>query len=227
VKTWQKLVGLGVIAAVLIGVVGPYVYINFVKEEAPEALDISPSVAAGSVDPNVGLDGTWVVAGGSQVGYRVKEILFGQSSEAVGRTSDVTGSFTIAGSRVTEGKFEADLTTMESDEERRDRQFQGRIMNTAQYPTATLTLTQPLDLSSIDSQQTEGTATATGDLSVHGVTKSVTFDLEGVRSGSTIQITGSMPIVFADYGIDNPSGGPAQTEDNGILEFAINFEKEV
>lgn len=225
-KTWQKVLGLGVIAAVLIGVVGPYVYINFMKGEAPLALEISPSVAAGSVDPSVGLEGTWVVADGSQVGYRVKEILFGQSSEAVGRTSDVTGSFTIAGTQVTEGKFEADLTTMKSEEERRDRQFQGRIMNTAQYPTATLTLTEPLDLSSIDPQQTEGSATATGDLTVHGVTKSVTFDLKGVRSGSIIQISGTVPVVFADFGIDNPSGGPAQTEDDGILEFAINFEKE-
>jgi polyisoprenoid-binding protein YceI len=226
VKAWQKLVGLGAIAAILMGVVGPYVYINFIKQEAPQALDVSPPVAAGSVDPSVGLEGTWVVADGSQVGYRVKEILFGQSSEAVGRTSDVTGSFTIAGAQVTEGKFEADLTSMKSSEERRDRQFQGRIMNTARYPTATLALTQPLDLSSIDPQQTEGSATATGDLTVHGVTKSVTFDLKGVRSGGTIQISGSMPIVFADYGIDNPSGGPAQTEDEGVLEFAINFEKE-
>ena len=225
-KTWQKVLGLGVIAAVLIGVAGPYIYINFIKGEAPEALDISPTVTAASVDPSVGLEGTWVVSDGSQVGYRVKEILFGQSSEAVGRTSDVTGSFTITGTQVTEGKFEADLTTMKSDEERRDRQFQGRIMNTSQYPTATLTLTGPLDLSSIDPQQTEGSATATGDLTVHGVTKPVTFDLKGVRSGATIQISGSMPIVFADYGIDNPSGGPAQTEDNGVLEFAINFEKE-
>lgn len=225
-KTWQKVLGLGVIAAVLIGVAGPYVYINFIKGEAPEALDISPTVAAASVDPSVGLEGTWVVADGSQVGYRVKEILFGQSSEAVGRTSDVTGSFTITGTQVTEGEFEADLTTMKSDEERRDRQFQGRIMNTSQYPTATLTLTEPLDLSSINPQQTEGSATATGDLTVHGVTKPVTFDLKGVRSGATIRISGSMPIVFADYGIDNPSGGPAQTEDNGVLEFAINFEKE-
>ena len=40
-------------------------------------------------------------------------------------------------------------------------------------------------------------------------------------------VTGSIPIVFADYNIDNPSGGPAQTEDNGLLEFALNFEKEV
>lgn len=71
------------------------------------------------------------MAAGSQVGYRVREVLFGQGAEAVGRTQDVTGTITISGSSVTAGSFTADLTTVKSDKSRRDAQFQGRIMDTA------------------------------------------------------------------------------------------------
>ena len=36
-------------------------------------------------------DGTWVIGSGSAVGYRVVEVLFGQDTEGVGRTDQITG----------------------------------------------------------------------------------------------------------------------------------------
>ncbi|MEX0790039.1 MAG: YceI family protein [Actinomycetota bacterium] len=224
-KGWIKWVLMGIAGLLVLGFGGAFVYTNFIADDAPVPLDTTPSVAA-PVDPSVTLEGTWVVADGSQVGYRVKEILFGLDSEAVGRTSEVTGSFTIDGDSLTEGSFEVDMASITSDQSRRDGQFQGRIMEVDTYPTAAFVLTEPLDLSGISLEQTQGEAVATGNLTAHGVTNEVSFDIKGVRSGSQIQITGSIPIVFADYNIDNPSGGPAQTEDSGIMEFAINFEKE-
>lgn len=216
---------IGVAGLLVLGFGGAFVYTNLIADDAPAPLDTTPTVTA-SVDPNVTLEGTWVVAEGSQVGYRVKEILFGQEAEAVGRTSEVTGSFTIDGDALTQGSFEVDMASITSDQSRRDGQYRGRIMEVETYPTATFELTEPLNLSGISLEQTQGEATATGNLTAHGVTNEVTFDIQGVRSGSQIQITGSIPIVFADYNIDNPSGGPAQTEDSGLMEFAINFEKE-
>ena len=216
---------IAVAGVLVLGFGGAFVYTQFVADDAPERLDATPSVAA-PVDPSVTLPGTWTVAEGSEVGYRVKEILFGQEAEAVGRTSEITGSFTIDGNSLTEGSFEVDMASVTSDQSRRDGQFRGRIMEVDTYPTASFELTRPLNLSQINEQQTQGEAQATGDLTVHGVTNEVTFDIRGVRNADQIQITGSIPIVFADYNIDNPSGGPAQTEDNGLLEFALNFEKE-
>lgn len=224
-KDLVKWLAIGVVGVLVLGFVGSFVYTRFIAEEAPERLDATPTVAA-SADPDVTLPGTWVIAEGSQVGYRVQEVLFGQSNEAVGRTEEITGSFTIDGDSLTEGSFEVDMASVTSDQSRRDGQFRGRIMEVDTYPTATFELTRPLNLSGISEEQTQGESTATGNLTVHGVTKEVTFDIKGVRSGPQIQITGSIPIVFADYNIDNPSGGPAQTEDEGLLEFALNFEKE-
>jgi polyisoprenoid-binding protein YceI len=224
-KNLVKWLAIGVVGLLVLGFVGSFVYTRFIADDAPEPLDAVPTVEA-SADPDVTLPGTWVVAEGSQAGYRVKEILFGQSSEAVGRTEEITGSFTIDGDSLTDGSFEVDMASVTSDQSRRDGQFRGRIMEVDTYPTATFELTRPLNLSGIEAEQTQGESTATGNLTVHGVTKEVTFDIKGVRSGPQIQITGSIPIVFADYNIENPSGGPAQTEDEGLLEFALNFEKE-
>ena len=51
----------------------------------------------------------------------------------------------------------------------------------------------------------------------------MTFAVQARRNGTTISVSGSIPIVFSDYGINNPSGGPATTSSSGILEFLLNF----
>jgi polyisoprenoid-binding protein YceI len=115
------------------------------------------------------------------------------------------------------------MTKVKSDESERDNQFQGRIMDTASFPTSTFVLTQPIQLGAIPAAGTTITETATGKLTLHGTTKAVTFPVQARLNGTTISVSGSIPIVFADYGIDNPSGGPATTSNNGILEFLLNF----
>jgi hypothetical protein len=38
-------------------------------------------------------------------------------------------------------------------------------------------------------------------------------------------VQGSIPVHFADYGVDNPSGGPAKVGDDGELAFVVAFVK--
>ena len=47
-------------------------------------------------------------------------------------------------------------------------------------------------------------AEATGDFTLHGVTKKVTVSLEGRWDGKQVQVVGNLPIVFGDYGITAP-----------------------
>jgi hypothetical protein len=61
----------------------------------------------------------------------------------------ITGSITIAGSTVSAARFSVDLTTVKSDQSERDGQFQGRIMNTAMFPTAAFVLSRPIQLGSV------------------------------------------------------------------------------
>jgi polyisoprenoid-binding protein YceI len=143
----------------------------------------------------------------------------------VGRTTAVTGDLTIDGTTARSASFTADLTQLASGSGNRDNQVQGRILNTAQFPNATFKLTKPIALASIPADLVEISERATGDLMVHGTTQSVTFDLKARRNGDTIEVNGSIPITWSDYNIDSPSGGPAQVEDSGQMEFLITFER--
>jgi polyisoprenoid-binding protein YceI len=224
---FRWLIGAGVVALLAV-TVGPYVYLNFVKEDAPprQTVDDLPSTtAAPGSDATEGIDGTWTVTDGSSVSYRVKETLFGQSAEAVGTTDAVTGSVTISGATVSDASFEADMTSVASDESRRDSQFHGRIMDTSQFPTATFELTAPLDLGSVPADGEKVTVEARGELTLHGVTKAVTVTLNAKRSGESFAVDGSLPITFSDYDIGNPSGGPASVGDEGALEVLLVFTR--
>lgn len=226
-KHWKRwTVGLVVGLAVLL-VGGPYVYIHFIEGDPPAELsltadDPSASPTATSTSASSAAAGKYTVASGSQVGYRVEETLFGQSTTAVGRTSDVTGSATVDGVTVSAAEFTAQTSTLSSDQGGRDNQVRGRILETDTFPTGGFRLTKPITLSSAADGVT-ATGSATGDLTLHGVTKSVTFEVKAKRSGSTIEVNGSIPIHFSDYEIDNPSGGPATTGDDGTLEFLLKL----
>jgi len=167
------------------------------------------------------VDGHWVVTDESELGYRVGENLFGVDTEGVGRTNQVTGGLDIAGTTVTDADFEVDMAAVESDDGRRDRQFRGRIMSVDEFPTSTFVLTQPIELGSIPAEGEQVTATATGDLTLRGVTNSVTFDVTAQFDGDGIGVLGQIPVVFADYGIANPSTPGVTTKDEGVLEFVL------
>ncbi len=230
---WLRWVGLGVLAAAVVVVAGIAVIHRVQGASAPPltlpTVTTTPVVAgattsssAASAGP-VAVDGVWNVISGSTAGYRIKETLLGVSNTATGRTSAVTGSITIAGTNVSAAHFSVDMTKVSSDRPQRDSQFQGRIMNTSRFPTATFKLTQPVDLTTLPANGVQVTAKATGDLLLHGVTRQVTFPVTAQRNGPTIQVQGSIPITFADWSISNPSGGPATTGDHGSLEFVLNF----
>ena len=211
----------------VLAVAGPYVYIHFIQKKAPPALSLSSAsaTACSTTGAPVPVAGTWKTACGSTAGYRVKEILIGQSTTAVGRTTAVTGTMTITGTSVSAASFSVDMTQVTSDRSQRDGQFQGRIMQTSTYPTATFKLTSPIALGTVPAPSTPVTVKATGDLMLHGVTRRVTVDLHAQRAGSTIKVQGAIPITFADWKIPNPSLGPAQTGSTGTLEFLLVFAK--
>jgi polyisoprenoid-binding protein YceI len=165
----------------------------------------------------------WSITDASQVGYRVEEILFGVDTTAVGRTNQVTGSMTIEGTQVTAADFTVDVASITSDESRRDAQFSGRIMSADQFPTATFVLTQPIELGADPGDGVELNASASGELTLRGVTNPVSFDVTAKQTGGLIGVQGSIPVTFADYQIANPSFGGITTEDVGLVEFVLVF----
>jgi len=212
-----------------------------VPTDAPTQPAVSqPGATAGTAtdEPGTatGIDGTWAVDPaigsfddftGSFVGYRVQEELAGIGAQtAVGRTPDVSGSMTIAGTTVSAATIEADLTTLESDDGNRDRQLGHQGIETDQFPTATFTITSPIELGSIPADNEEVAITAQGELTLHGQTQAVEVPMKARLSGDVIAVSGSIPIVFADYGIQKPESFKVlSVEDNGIMEFQVFFSR--
>ncbi|RIQ31231.1 YceI family protein [Jiangella rhizosphaerae] len=220
----RVVIGVGALAALVLAVIGgTYLYINVISDDAPAplALETSPPPASGG---DTDLDGTWTVAGGSEAGYRVDEVLNGQDNTVVGRTSDVTGQVTVADGEATEGEITVDMTTITTDSGSRDGQFRGPIMQTDEFPTSTFTLTSPVPLDGLD----DGgpiSVTATGDLTVRDVTHSIEVDLDVQRSGDGVQVAGSGEIQFADFDVDPPNLGFVRVEGHGTVEFLLTLAR--
>jgi hypothetical protein len=97
-------------------------------------------------------------------------------------------------------------------------------MDTAKYPTATFTLTKSIDFGSVPASGATVKVSAAGNLTMHGATKPVTMQLTVEHNGTTIEVLGSVPILFSDWNIAQPSfPGVAQAQDHGILEFLLRF----
>ena len=223
----RKVVAALIVLALLV-VAGPWVYINLIKEDAPDALSLEPAVTttAGEVQqPTNATDGEWAVVADSVVGYRVKEILFGQDTEGVGRTSAVTGSLVIANNEVTSAEFSVDMTSLKSDSSRRDRQVNDRILDTATYPTATFALNEPVALTPEALAGSDLTVNTTGTLTLRGVTKDIPVTLVARLVDNVIEVNGTIKIVFAEWQIPDPSISAIVVEDRGLLEFLIRFSR--
>ena len=215
---------IGVVVVAVAGIVGgPYLYIHVFDDN--EAAPLAISATGNTASTAVPVDGTWKVGTGSQAGYRVHETLVGQSTTAVGRTSEVTGTAAISGTQLSSATFTVDMASVASDKSQRDERFRGSsVMDTAQYPTGTFTLTQPVQLGSIPAPGTKVTEHATGNLTLHGVTKSVSFDVTAVRDGDTIQVQGSIPVTFSDFNVTAPDiGGFVKVDASGQIEFLLDL----
>jgi polyisoprenoid-binding protein YceI len=199
---------------------------------APVSLASQPpgtsTVTAGGIsgtwttDPSIGSlgDGT-----GTFVGYRVQEQLARiGAAEAVGRTADVTGALTIDGTTITTASFTADLTTLRSDDSNRDRQLSNQALETSRFPTATFTLTGPIQLASVPAEGEVVQVTAAGDLTLHGVTGPVEVPLQARLQAGVITIAGSLPITFGDWSIQPPRAmAVLSVDDHGTMELQLQL----
>ena len=237
-RHWKKIVGAVVVVIALI--LGGSWFVAKVLNKAPAKLapddliaaldatvppdsvaDSGPTSSQPSSRPASDVTGLWRAVSTSLVRYRVNESINGFDTTAVGGTNQITGTITIDGTRVRGAGFTVDMTTFHSDKSRRDAQFAGRVMDVRKFPTATFNITTPILMGVIPVEGRTLETKATGDLTLRGTTRSVTFDVLAVRKNGKIGIMGNIPVVFADYGIPNPSFATVTTADHGELEFIV------
>ena len=214
-------VGVGA-AVVVVGGVAAIFGPGWYADRAEDSVADKPSLSA-SAAPADGADssGTWTVSDGSYAGYRLDEVLRGEDVTVTGRTEDVTGQVTIAEDEVTEASIEVKVATIATDSGNRDGYFRENAIEADQFPTATFELTEP---AALEEGATE--VELVGDLTVHGETKSVTVDAEvGGDGTNALQVVGSVPITFADFGVEAPNLGFVSVEDTGSVEFSLDLAK--
>ncbi len=244
-KVWKLLV-LAVLAVVGVLIAGfLYLYVFSDPEEevsleaAVAAASASTSIATASQSaqspapipdstPDSALTGSWTLSNDkpSFVGYRVNEILVNTGEfTAVGRTSSVRGQLQFDGDVISEVEISADLTDLKSDNRYRDRALGRQALETNQFPMAVFKLLEPIEVDLFE----DGIAivrSATGELTLHGVTKTITLELAGELVDDTVVVVGVHSILFSDYGIDTPSSrSVVSVEDNGLMEFQLFFVK--
>ncbi len=226
----------GTVAVVSVAAFGA-TYLLFFTPEAPAPVtlndpqDQSPAAARSEdFDPV----GTWAVQEGSETGYRVREKLarLPAPSDAVGRTTAVTGGFELSGEpgsyTVSNISVRVDVSKLASDSPRRDNALRERGLETDRYPTATFTSRRLAELPGDIGDGEPVDLTLDGEIMIHGVTRQVSIPVEAQLVSRRIQVVGSLTIPMADFGIEPPSvANIVSVQPTGTLEFDLILEKAV
>jgi polyisoprenoid-binding protein YceI len=206
-----------------------YALVALRSSDAPAEVALGTADAEGLPDAGlttVSLEGPYTLdAASSFVGYRVREKLavLPAPSDAVGRTSDVSGSLQVEGLDVSNVAVTADLTTLQSDESLRDSRIGEVGLETQTFPDAAFTLTSPISFAETPDEGEVVETDASGTITLHGVTKDVTVPVQARWTAGGIEVAGSLDIVFADYEIVPPRFGPVNVGDDGAIEFQLVF----
>ncbi len=170
----------------------------------------SASVAA-SVATTTASTGRWTVGDTSKATVRVREQLVGVNlpSDAVLVATGATGTFVLKddGTFSSDSKITFDLTTLASDQRDRDNFVKSDTLQTRQFPKAEFVPTKTSGLTLPMPASGEFTFKLTGQMTLHGKTKEVTFDVSAKRNGNelTATATAAPSWKFADFGMSAPS----------------------
>ena len=219
-KRWLVLVVL-LVAAVA---AAPWGFRTFI-EGSPEPALTLPS---GAQPATTAVDGSWTVQADSQAGYRARQKLLYQPIEVSGRTSKITGSATVAESRLVSADFVVDAASLQSAHRGRDEKFRGTdVMDAGKFPTAEVKVTTPVDLTSVPDTGKAADVEIPLTVTLHGVTRPESAHTSIQRNGDRVDVAGTIPIRFADYDVHPPKllGGVLEIQPEATIEFLVRLAK--
>lgn len=145
---------------------------------------------------------------GNEARYRVREQLLHHDlpNDAVGNTTAITGGILL----LPEGTIDAaaskitiDVTSLKSDQERRDGYVQRRLLESDQYPTVVFV---PTSMTGVKTPigSSEQSFDVVGSLTVHGVTKPTVWHVKAKSSGNDVTGSGWTQFTFTDVQLQQP-----------------------
>lgn len=214
-RRWLRWVAAALAAVVVLAVAGTYAFIHFLAGPVPAPLALPKLNAAAAGRSSTPVNGTWTARKGSLAGYRVREEFLGPGKTMAGRTSVVTGDVVIGHNQVSAASFRVGLITVTANGKAQPQL--AKILDTASFPDATVTLTKPIAAGSGLVMGKAFMVKATGVLAMHGITRPVTFEVTARYSGSLLEAAGSIPVLFSDWSIR----APQFLQNHGLLEFLL------
>jgi polyisoprenoid-binding protein YceI len=172
------------------------------------------------------------IADGSSATYRVTEQFVGVTftNEAEGTTNLVSGTLTINadGTIAPASKLTIDLRGLKSDQDQRDGFIQNRTLETAKFPNAEFVPTKVTGIEKMIPSTGQAGISLTGNLTIHGVTKEVTFQGIATFNPRTNSVAGraKTSLAFDEFGLSQPKIGRLASVDNKIdLELVYRFKR--
>ena len=225
---WRRLrlwVRIAVLVAVLLVAFATAGYAYFAVRTSGAPASASLGEAPKTTGGSSALEGDWVLAprDAGFVGYRVRDVLgvVPAPNDAVGRTTAVRATMTIANGRLETMQATADLTTLRSDEEGRDPAAQIALA-TDRFPKGTFRLTTPVDLQSPRIGE-ELQLDVHGTLTLHGITKTVDAPVRARWNGDSFQIAGQVEIERTNYELEFPQQIGLRVSGTAKVEAELTF----
>jgi polyisoprenoid-binding protein YceI len=154
---------------------------------------------------------TWTVDAASKANVRVREQLvrLPAPNDAIITITGAQGTFTMNpdGTFASGSKISVDMTTITTDDRQRTDSIRRDPLEVTRFPTSELVPTKTSGLTLPLARSGDFTFQLTGDLTLHGVTKTVTFDVKATRSDGklTATATANPSWKFGDFGMQPPT----------------------
>ena len=216
------IVGLAVIALIISA--AAYIWLSGGSGQASTAIS-APSL---ELEPGDTRTLFRIAPAESEARFIIEETLLGSPKTVVGATDEVAGDLLVdfedpANSTV--GAIRVNVRTLETDNEFRTRALRGQILQ-ADQPQFEFAEFSPTTLVELPDNLTIGeplTFQIVGDLTVHGVTREVTFDAV-VTPMSRTRLEGTVlaTVLYQDFGMSIPEA-PAVANVTEEVRLELNF----
>jgi polyisoprenoid-binding protein YceI len=151
-----------------------------------------------------------IVPDKSKATYHARQKAFvpGIGSGIDGSTSDISGTIFFDPrnpSRTEIATITVNVETLDSGIDLRDQRLHGEFLESSKFPTATFNATRLEGLPSTPyADGDELSFKIAGNLTLHGVTRAVTFDATGNVTGDTLTSTAKTNVMLTDFGMQVP-----------------------
>jgi polyisoprenoid-binding protein YceI len=195
----------------------------------PQATSITTSTAAIQQTGSGNALTCVMTPGQNSASYKVREQLARLSfpTDAVGKTDQVSGQIVIAKDGTVDtgsSKFTVDLTSLQTDSSMRDNFVRRAVLQTDQYPQAVFVPKQVSGLPTPLPPTGDVSFKLSGDLTLHGVTKPVTWDVSGTANSGTANGTATTSFKFEDFNMQQPQVPVVlSVVDNITLEVTVSM----